>query len=477
MPEPALTAEEAALVQALAAAPDDDELRGVYADWLEENGQAERARLMRHGQRLRRLGGLARAWVEQDGPHPASPMRGYVDLLFSFGLARLGEADGSRELLARAKGILGGRDEVHTFLFGAFEYRIKQALEGKPPTGPLPPRLLEYLEHMDRQPRYEADRVRQHSYILEPDGRIDPYRHWGARISNLDRDLAALADVHDTEVAGRVRALLNGLGNKPKDHEDRARILKAGLNEAPRVGEGFARSLLDEAPKAFDALPEAHDQQALVGQIQFLERALMVAAHFNSAEAIRPLVARFHKMLRAEGGRWADELIDCLGGPCLSGLIRLGLRDEADALLTQMAGLILEGRDIEDVDPRSPTWPKALRALLHVAGGRYALGSERQAEPIMEAARIVLIRDDLPYREKTLLAVNYAATLGQAPVEVAQKRLEELFQKLAGIRDTYTTNRSFSLSQLDVIEAVVRAAVERGLSRPAACAAPDRRSP
>jgi hypothetical protein len=71
----------------------------------------------------------------------------------------------------------------------------------------------------------------------------------------------------------------------------------------------------------------------------------------------------------------------------------------------------------------------------------------------------VLFREDLPYREKTLLAVNYAQTLGQAPVEVAQKRLEELFQKLTGIRDTYTTNQYYSLSQLDVIEAVVRAVV------------------
>jgi uncharacterized protein (TIGR02996 family) len=459
MPEPTLTAEEAALVQALAAAPDDDELRGVYADWLEENGQAERARLLRHGQRLRRLCGLAHAWVEQ------GPTLGYADLLFAFGLARLGQAEDSRALLDRARATLAGDEVVHTYLFGAFEYRIKQALEGKPPTGPLSPGLLERLEHLDRGPRYVVDRLRQHSYILEPDSRVDPGREWAARRGGLDRDLAALADVPETEVAGRVRALLDGLRNEPTAHEDRARILKAGLNEAPRVGTGFATELLGKVPAALDALPKPRDQRTLLDWAFLLEKAL-VAARFGQAELAKPLVDRFRTMLQSQEGERAAELIDFSGGLVLGNLLRLGLRDEAGALLTQMADLILEGRNVEDVDPRSPAWPKALRALLPVAGGWYALGSERFAEPVMEAARAVLFRSDLFYREQTLLAVNYAQTLGQAPVEVAQKRLEELFQKMTGIRDTYTTNQYFSLSQLDVIEAVVRAAVERGLSPP-----------
>jgi uncharacterized protein (TIGR02996 family) len=46
-PETLLTGLEAAFVQALTSAPEDDTARAVYADWLEEHGQAERARLMR----------------------------------------------------------------------------------------------------------------------------------------------------------------------------------------------------------------------------------------------------------------------------------------------------------------------------------------------------------------------------------------------------------------------------------------------
>jgi hypothetical protein len=44
-------------------------------------------------------------------------------------------------------------------------------------------------------------------------------------------------------------------------------------------------------------------------------------------------------------------------------------------------------------------------------------------------------------------------------VEVAQKRLEEIFRQLRGIKDTYTTSSHFSVSQLDVVEAVVLAVV------------------
>jgi uncharacterized protein (TIGR02996 family) len=47
MPEPSHTDEEAGFRESLAAAPDDNDVRGIYADWLEEHGQAERARLIR----------------------------------------------------------------------------------------------------------------------------------------------------------------------------------------------------------------------------------------------------------------------------------------------------------------------------------------------------------------------------------------------------------------------------------------------
>jgi uncharacterized protein (TIGR02996 family) len=358
MPEPALTAEEAALVQALAAAPDDDVLRGVYADWLEEHGQAERARLMRlmpHGRWLQRLCDVARAWVEQPLAGGAPPTLGYVDLLFSFGLARLGQADASRALLDRARAALAGVDKAHTHLFNAFAYRIEQALEGKPPTGPLPRQQLDSLEHMDRMPRFVIDSMRQHSRVLEPDSRIEPYRHWGARLSGLDRELALLADVHDpAAVAERVRALLRACGDTPRGRQDRARVLTAGLHEAARVSEGFACELVDEAARVWDALPQARDTQASSAQARLLERALLVAARFDRAEALRLLVGRSRALLRGLEGEAAVVAVEALAAPCLRGLLRLGLRDEADALLTRMADLALNTTALRSAVEASP---------------------------------------------------------------------------------------------------------------------------
>ena len=39
--------DEQALLRAIRAAPEDDTVRLVYADWLEENGQPERAEFIR----------------------------------------------------------------------------------------------------------------------------------------------------------------------------------------------------------------------------------------------------------------------------------------------------------------------------------------------------------------------------------------------------------------------------------------------
>ena len=44
-------------------------------------------------------------------------------------------------------------------------------------------------------------------------------------------------------------------------------------------------------------------------------------------------------------------------------------------------------------------------------------------------------------------------------MEIAQKRLEEVFKSLKGVKDTYTTSSHFSVSQLDVVESVVLAVV------------------
>jgi hypothetical protein len=99
-----------------------------------------------------------------------------------------------------------------------------------------------------------------------------------------------------------------------------------------------------------------------------------------------------------------------------------------------------------------------MRTLLQVAGGWYYFGRERQAEPVMQAARAMLFGETFDdAKEKAPLACSYAAAAGQAPVETAQKRLEEIFTRLRGVRDGMTTAAYYSRYQFIVIEAVVLA--------------------
>src|ERR1700748_2652314 len=74
----------------------------------------------------------ASGWVERNCAHgPTGRTTGYIDLLFAFGLARIGETAAAHELMARAKGMMAGRSDAHAWLYNAFEYRIKQSLDGK----------------------------------------------------------------------------------------------------------------------------------------------------------------------------------------------------------------------------------------------------------------------------------------------------------------------------------------------------------
>jgi hypothetical protein len=436
-------------------------------------GQPTSQRFRGARQWMTRLAGLAHDWVRKQPVadlKQKGPMEGYVDLTFAFGLARLGEQDAARASLQRARLALRDGGEVHAFLFGAYEYRIKQALEGKPHAGPLPIEHVEYLEHLEAMTRYAIDRLRNHSRILEPNEQVQPYRHAfrGTRINELDQSINELADIHDRKaVIHRVESLLKSLGEKAKRHEDRGRILRAALEVAPRVSEEFARQLLDQVPATWDALLDVGDALMLPDLAQFLEKGLSVAAHFGRTEHVQLFVARFQKMLQTQKGKQVGEAFEVLAGQCFRGLRKLGMRDEIDTLLTQMADLILEGRDVRDVDPATSDWSVSLRALLHVAGGWYYFGRDRQAEPIMQAAHRMLLREDQlwddPMRnratEKTKLACTYASTLGQAPMELAQKRFEELFHKLTGIHDNYTTHEYYSRTQLAVVEEVVRAVV------------------
>jgi hypothetical protein len=404
---------------------------------------------------------LALEWVGQPFFQAWDRTRAYVDLQFAFGLARLGRRELAEARLERAGAALSGRPGAHEWLFNAFAYRIRQALDGKELTGTLPIEPLEDLDLVERLERYVVDRLRKHSFILEPDQRVNPYRHWGARISEFEKQMADLADTNDSdEIVRRVEKLLAGTPKGKFGYEQRARVLRAGVESSPRVGEAFARRMLEQSIPAYDALPAAVEMGPLMEQAQFLEKILFVAGHYGLAEFVEAGLVRFQKMLQATPGAMVFQVLEQLAKSAFRGLKKLQRHEEIERTLRVMADVVLKGRRLSSVDfGKDEQGPAALRSLLLVAGLWYYFGRTDEAEPIIETGHRLLFSTELPPRDQTQLACAYVSAVGEGPVEAAQSRLEEVFRELKGVKDTYTTSSHFSVSQLDVSESVVFAAV------------------
>ena len=340
-------------------------------------------------------------------------------------------------------------------------------LAGQAHTGPLPAEQLEYLAVIskDRQPhqpdlRYVVERMRLISRILEPDQQIDPYRHVYARTDgDLAGMLARLPDLLDpAEVVARVRQLL-ATPPKGAGPDSRAQILRAGLDEAPRVGEDFARELLDLFAPIADAKSRGGDLSVTMRRAELLERALLVAAHFDVEAHVPRLIASFHDLLDWLRNASSIEAVEPLARRCFRGLRKLGMRDDADRLLGLMADVVLRGGTLAALEHRADK-AVALRTLLHVAGGWLYFGRANRAEAVLKAARNLLYSGELVGKEgnvvqHTSLACAYAAALAEAPAETARPRLEEIFAKLSGVRDVFATCHHYCQSQLKVVESVL----------------------
>jgi hypothetical protein len=389
-----------------------------------------------------------------------------LDLIFAFGLARLGEDEATR-LQERAAGQLAKGEPFHQFLLKAYSYRIRQAQEGKPLAGPLPEALLEYLA-FDISQRPPYDRLRQYSRIIEPHQRVRWDQDYLAVTDDLDRELVQLPRIVSRKsLVTRCRQLLAEYATEPAK---RTRVLQAVLEQAPRLGEDFAATLLPQAVACYDGLPAAGEEKALLQRAELLDKTLLVAAHFDRPEDVQALVARFQKLLRSAGRGTARSAVLSLAGPYLRGLRKLGMRAEIELLLRQMEELLLADRRPEDV--RVSEFAQVyemLIALLHLAAGWYSFGRDEHAARLVNVARAVLLSGPLTPGtlpiQRANLACAYASTLGHAPLEFAQQRLLELFQKLESVATSWHTTPGYCALQLKLVESVVFAVVSEDFTQ------------
>jgi hypothetical protein len=416
----------------------------------------------------------AHRWVQREPPvHPDAQTPAYIDLIFSFGLARLGEDEASRELQERARVRLENRDDTHRFLLAAYSFRIEQALSGRPHAGPLPSLLVEEGEGLDLYHRYQVDRLRQRSKILEPDQHIDPFGRVAYKLGLVPRDCVELPTIQDPEeLRRRVEKLLReGLEGSGKKREPFL-AHNLALDCATRVEKPVALWILDQVALRYDALAEVAEWGSEVwDRANLLQKALFVAAYFRDQGRVRDFCARSRDFLGRVPDRFFWNAADSLGRQYLQSARKLQLRDEIARFVVLVEDAILGPRDIASISRQeTPPEPSELRTLLCLGAGWYSLGREGQADPILNMVRSRLFWPEPPRRkqgqsaesaqgEQTKLACAYVATLGLAPPDVARRRFIDLFEGLQGVRDTYSTKSHFSLSQLEVVEAVVLAAV------------------
>lgn len=411
------------------------------------------------------------------GPNPTAATHTYIDLIFAFGLARLGETGEGRKLLHDARAALASADEVHRWLVDAFTFRIEQALEGKPSLERLPETLLErleaiehpaYLQHADpyhldtlkqglRITRLKIERLRTKSRILEPVERLYAYRHWVVRADDeLQRELTALTDVSDrAELHQRFDNLFTGKHKIKHVTKTDSRILVAALELAPRLGQAFAESVLDRVPAAMAKLKDAERTAEL------LEKSLFLAAHCDRREDVQSFIGQFHELLGNARSLPHEKLIPLVTGSFRS-LRKFGLRDTAAQLLERLA-------DVVGADQTAPRGASAAVAsvavgkrvclLLELAGAWFFFDAEAKARKVLDEARQVLATNELYYVQQTEVACAYLSALGQAPLEFALARIIEFFRTIEGVYDNYTTTSHYSLTRLNVVEAMMLAIV------------------
>lgn len=190
---------------------------------------------------------------------------GYLDLLFAWGVARLGEWAAGRDweeaaasVLARPAGTAVAG--VHAVLLAAFRHRIREAQTGRAERPGLPPEVRPAYAELADFPRYAVDKLRAACGILEPIDRVNPYRGRDAADlfgpDPLGAKLRRLTDpASDEDAEKAVRAALDAA---VADASQGAipRAVLAALGAAGRLPADAARDVLTRVPAAIRGLGE-----------------------------------------------------------------------------------------------------------------------------------------------------------------------------------------------------------------------------
>lgn len=443
----------------------------------------DRLRLVR--ERAVKVHKLVEKWHGGDDVRVNKP---YVDLLFAFAFARLGEATHARDLVAAARAALlaplaatGQPDPAHEFLFHAFAWRIENVFLDRPHAGGLPKEMMARLDKIDADRghtlgwSYHINRLREQSWVLEPQEKQNPYNPWKKYADDLQNTLKELERIKEpARLEEAVRKLIRGAAAA----DARLLVFAEAVPLVARAGEEFAVAVVQQVPAVLDAARDLKGPPDFVAgvrarEIQLLERALFLAAHYDRRELVQALFGKFLDLTRARTGKELYEAIGLIARESLRGLRKLGLKDEIDRFLKHTSDLIVRGRTLAELRQASGTyWPDVLGALLNLAEGWLYFGGVGEAAPVLAEARATiaaLSREEKgkpapPVSVLARLVQNYVTALGQGPAADALNRIEELFQTLGRIPNGYTTASHFSRLHLNIVEDVIRSLVSDNIA-------------
>lgn len=460
-------------------------------------------------EQIRELHSVVRGWIEasataQKNVHLLANLP-YVDLMFAFGFATLGDHPTANKLVEDARKVMEGpipaggnalADQIVTaavarnFLFHALRTRIVEVFEGRPHVGPLPPSVSTELDELRVRSRqgpvnnpyklalFVIDRFREQYSIVEPEEQPDPYFEWTTHGDAIQQGLREVWERHDpVRLVQTTRELFREVESQKNPADARYRILYNVLPRAGRAGEAFVLELVGMVPEVVVWLPP--DPKAPLylphRQVQLLVRALQVVVRYRRAEPVAALTNTFADVVRnlptnARLGVWrrgADVY--------LRSLQDFASREETRQLLAEWRESVFGNLSLEELRNRCAEkredWLVTLSGLHRLAGGWLWLGERALAEPILSTGRQELLNPDgrrTPAHAYTELARAYIAAVSNDEVIRGIRALTELFRESSptAITNTWVTAQYYSRFHLELVEDTVFAVCRLGLDNP-----------
>ena len=375
----------------------------------------------------------------------------YVDLIFAFGLARIGAEGESRKLHQIAAASLADTDAAHQFLLAGHSWRVEEARAGRPHAGRLPEPMYQYLAGIGTHLRYVVDRYRKHSRILEPDGGVNPYRHWLSKSSEFERQIAQLQD-RSTPEAFRNEAdevLSSPTGSTP---EGRSRIglvilQHYSLARADQVRAAAREVLSREEPDSELGWGEAYSNA---------NAALPATARFGFREELLSLTDRVR--------HWATRNVEELHGfpplirSCIDALDAIDGPHGPDEFLADISRTLMGDASLAEWIARAtPADSNRVRILLAVADRWYRFGKDGLANPVIRGS-ISLLRKlweqlEAAARVQARLAAEIVGALRSASPPVSAEHIEALLK--ATPRFLNSPNVESYIDHLKVLESIL----------------------